>query len=194
MDKKRKTIIKIFKGIGFSIDIQASLKEIDFLNVTLNLQNGTYRSYKKPNDKLLYVNLSSNHPPQIIKQLSNSISESLSKIFSNQEIFNTIKVEYKDALKKLVIILIWNTSTTNQKKTKMGKLNIIWFIPPFSKPVSTNIAKIFLQLVTKHFPRSHKLHKIFNRNTVKVSYSCMNNISKIIKGHNKKVISKPRDQ
>ena len=93
MDKKRKTIIKIFKGIGFSIDIQASLKEIDFLNVTLNLQNGTYRSYKKRNDKLLYVNLSSNHPPQIIKQLSNSISESLSKIFSNQEIFNTIKVE-----------------------------------------------------------------------------------------------------
>ena len=194
MNKKRKTIIKIFKGIGFSIDIQTSLKEIDFLDVTLNLQNRTYRSYKKPNDKLLYVNLSSNHPPQIIKQLSNSISESLSKIFSNQEIFNTIKVEYKDALKKLVIILIWNTSTTNQKKTKMGKLNIIWFISPFSKPVSTNIAKIFLQLVTKHFPRSHKLHKIFNRNTVKVSYSCMNNMSKIIKGHNKKVTSKPRDQ
>ena len=101
MDKKRKTIIKIFKGIGFSIDIQTGLKEIDFLDVTLNLQNRTYRSYKKPNDKLLYVNLSSNHPPQIIKQLSNSISESLSKIFSNQEIFNTIKVEYKDALKKL---------------------------------------------------------------------------------------------
>ena len=101
MNKKRKTIIKIFKSIGFSIDIQTSLKEIDFLDVTLNLQNRTYRSYKKPNDKLLYVNLSSNHPPQIIKQLSNSISESLSKIFSNQEIFNTIKVEYKDALKKL---------------------------------------------------------------------------------------------
>ena len=90
--------------------------------------------------------------------------------------------------------MIWNTSTTNQKKTKMGMRNIIWFIPPFSKPVSTNVAKIFLQLVTKHFPRSHKLHKIFNRNTVKVSYSCMNNMSKIIKGHNKKVTSKPRDQ
>ena len=52
----------------------------------------------------------------------------------------------------------------------------------------------FLQLVTKHFPRSHKLHKIFNQNTVKVSYSCMNNMSKIFKGHNKKVILKPRDQ
>ena len=36
-------------------------------------------------------------------------------------------------------------------------------------------------MVTKHFPRTHKLHKTFNRNIVKVSYSCMNNMSKIIK-------------
>ena len=53
IDKKRKTIIKIFKDIGFSIDIQANLKEVDFVDVTLNLQNGTYRPYKKPNAKLL---------------------------------------------------------------------------------------------------------------------------------------------
>ena len=128
MNKKRKTIIKIFKGIGFSIDIQTSLKEIDFLDVTLNLQNRTYRSYKKPNDKLLYVNLSSNHPPQIIKQLSNSISESLSKIFSNQEIFNTIKVEYKDALKKLGYNIdlkhINNKSETN--KNGKAKHNMVY--------------------------------------------------------------------
>ena len=75
MNKKRKTIIKIFKGIGFSIDIQTNLKEVDFLDVTLNLQNGTYRPYKKANDKLLYIHSSSNHPPQIIKQLPTSISE-----------------------------------------------------------------------------------------------------------------------
>ena len=53
MDKKRKAVIKIFKDIGFSIDIQTNLKEVDFVDVTLNLQNGTYRPYKKPNDKLL---------------------------------------------------------------------------------------------------------------------------------------------
>ena len=51
MDK----IIKIFKDIGFSIDIQTNLKEADFFEVTLNLQNGTYRPYKKVNDKLLYI-------------------------------------------------------------------------------------------------------------------------------------------
>ena len=92
MDKKRKAIIKIFKDIGFSIDIQTNLKEVDFLDVTLNLQNGTHHPYKKPNDKLLYIHSLSNHPLQIIKQLPNSIS--------NKEIFNTAKVEYEDAIKK----------------------------------------------------------------------------------------------
>ena len=99
-NKKRKTIIKIFKDIGFSIDIRTNLKELDFLDVTLNLKNGTYHPYKKGNDKLLYIHSSSNHPPQIIKQLPNSISERLSKNSSNQEVFNTAKVEYEDALKK----------------------------------------------------------------------------------------------
>ena len=59
MDKK-KTVIKLFKDIGFNIDIQTNLKEVDFLDVTLNLQNGTYHPYKKGNDKLLYIHSSSN--------------------------------------------------------------------------------------------------------------------------------------
>ena len=100
IDKKRKATIKIFKYIGFSIDIQANLKEVQFLDITLNLQNGTYRPYKKPNHKLLCIDSLSKHPPQIIKQLPNSISERLSKSSSNQEILNTAKVEYEDALKK----------------------------------------------------------------------------------------------
>ena len=98
--KKEETILKIYKDIGFGIDIQTNLKEADFLDIILNLQNRTYRPYKKPDDKLLYICSSSNHPPQIIKQLPNSISESLSKNFSNLEIFNIVKVEYEDVLKK----------------------------------------------------------------------------------------------
>ena len=99
MGKKRNLSSKVFTDIGFSIDIQANLKEVDFLDVTLNLPNGTYRLYKQPSDKLLYIHSSSNNPLQVIKQLSNSISEGLLKSSSNQEIFNTAKVEYKDVLK-----------------------------------------------------------------------------------------------
>ena len=39
LGKKKKIIIKIFNNIGFGIDLKTNLKEID---VTLNLQNGTY--------------------------------------------------------------------------------------------------------------------------------------------------------
>ena len=48
-----------------------------------------------------------------------------------------------------------------------------------------------------HFPKSNKLRKIFNRNTVKVSYCCTKNLSSIIKTHNEKVTNEkiaPRDQ
>ena len=86
--------------IGFSIDIQTNLKEVDFLDVTLNLQNVTYCPYKKPDDNLLYIHSSSNHQPQIIKKLPNSIFERLSNKSSNQEISNTAEVECEDALKK----------------------------------------------------------------------------------------------
>ena len=76
-----------------------------------------------------------------------------------------------------------------RKASRNRKRNIIWFNPPFNKRVTTNIAKKFLQLIDRHFPKTNKLHKIFNRNTVKVSYGCMNNMSQIIKGHNNKILS-----
>ena len=38
-----------------------------------------------------------------------------------------------------------------------------------------------------HFPPTNKSHKIFNHNTVKVNYSCTQNILQIIKGHNKEL-------
>ena len=97
MEKRGKTISKIFKDIAFSIDVQTNLKEVDFLDVALKLQNFTYFPHKRPNHNLLYIHSSSHHPTQIIKQLPNSISERLSKKSYNQKIFNTVEVEYKDA-------------------------------------------------------------------------------------------------
>ena len=50
------------------------------------------------------------------------------------------------------------------------------------------IGKKFLALIDKHFPPLHRLHKLINRNTVKVGYSCTPNLKSIIKSHNKKVL------
>ena len=74
-----KNIIKTFKDMGFDIDVETNLKIVDFLDITFNLNNGTYRPYKKPNDLLLYINKSSN--PQIINQFPKGIYERLFRIF-----------------------------------------------------------------------------------------------------------------
>ena len=73
-----------------------------------------------------------------------------------------------------------------------GKRKIIWFNPPYSKNVLTKVGNQFLKLINKHFPRHPKLYKLFNKNNVKVSYSCMPSI-KNINTHNKKIINPPKD-
>ena len=118
----------------------------------------------------------------------------MSQNSSNEEIFNATRHEYEDALKKSGHPAALKFSKQKKLKPHNRHRNIIWFNPPFSKTVSTNVAKNFLQLIDKHFPRTHKMHKIFNRNTIKVSYSCTENISRIIKAHNKRVSSKSHEQ
>ena len=64
---------------------------------------------------------------------------------------------------------------------------------PFSQSVQSNIGKQFIHLIDKHFPKSNTLPKIFNRNSCKIGYSCMNNMGAIIKQHNAEIL-KPEAQ
>ena len=102
------------------------------------------------------------------------------------------KGEYKNALTesgyKNVSLIYTDKKDIKQKRNRSR--NIIWFDTPFNKNLSTNVAKRFLNLIDQHFPKYNKLHASFNRNTVKVNYSCTQNISSMIKSHNKKVIDK----
>ena len=82
----------------------------------------------------------------------------------------------------------YNINNKMKTKQKEKKRNIIWFNPPYSKSVKTNIGRIFIKLISKHFPPNHKFVKIFNKNTIKLSYSCMPNIRSKINGHNKKIL------
>ena len=65
---------------------------------------------------------------------------------------------------------------------------MIWFNPPYSINVSTNVGREFLNLLDKHFPKGSTLNKILNRNTVKVSYRCLPNIGRRLAIHNSKVL------
>ena len=75
-------------------------------------------------------------------------------------------------------------------KNKNRKRQIIWFNPTFCKLASINVGKYFLKLIDKPFKHDNILHKISNRKTLKISYSCSKNISQIINNHNKERIKK----
>ena len=129
----------------------------------------------------------SNHPPQILKQLTITISDRLSRNSSSELIFNESKHQYENASRKsgFKSKLTYRDSTApTNKKMISRKRKITWFNPPYNQNVSTNIAKIFLKLVDKHFPRTHRLQEIFNRNTKEVSYSYMSDAQQLIKKHN----------
>ena len=116
--------------------------------------------------------ISSNHRAQIKKQLTKIISDRLSRNSSHADIFNNTKLEYEKALKKCghATKLTYNPPNHEQNNARRKQQRkIISFNPPFILDISTNVEKIFLNLIEKHFPRSSKLHKIFNKNTVKVS-------------------------
>ena len=174
IERKKKQIVKVFKDCGLSITIKCNLKSIDFLHVTFDLVNDIYKPYRKTNNKPLYINKHSNHPPDILKQLPKSIEKRKSETSSNTDVFNRSNKVYNDALHEnnfketlQFVAPAPNNNHGNQKRKR--KRNITWFNPPCSKNVKTNIRKTFLQLLSKHFPKDHEIHKIFDKNTVKVS-------------------------
>ena len=84
----RRNIIKIFKVIGFAMNIE---QIVFFFDITFNFKNGTWRLYQKPNDLLSYINKTSNQAPQIINQIQKTINDRLSRNSSDEEIFNLSK-------------------------------------------------------------------------------------------------------
>ena len=78
--------------------------------------------------------------------------------------------------------------SNNSERKNTTNRKVIWFDPPYSMNVQTNIGTRFLKLVKKHFPRNNSFHEIFNENTIKISYSCMRNIGSIIALHNKSIL------
>ena len=85
---------------------------------------------------------------------------------------------------------IGTTSSDSQQKEKSNtrKRRITWFNPPFNANLKTNIGREFLSLISKCFPKDNKLNKICNKNTLKLSYSCLPNMLRNIQNHNKTLL------
>ena len=162
---------KLFQQHDLKLIIKCNLKIVDFLDVTLYLTDFTYKLYHKSNDEICYIYKESNHSSSITKQLPIFIEARLSKLSSNEKVFDESldKSGYKHQL-------TFQKTTTNDIQRRQRKRNIPWFNPPFSKSVVTEIGKTFLRLIDKHFLPHHKLHKRFNRINVNISHSRMPNV------------------
>lgn len=75
-------------------------------------------------------------------------------------------------------------------KKKRRRIKPIYFNPPYSINVKTNVGQEFLKLLDKHFPKGSELHRYFNRSKVKISYCTMNNLKKYVNKHNSKILNK----
>ena len=65
----------MFKNKGLDTIINCNMKIVNYLDVTLNLNNGSYSPYKKPNEEANYIHINSDHHPSILKQLPMSIGK-----------------------------------------------------------------------------------------------------------------------
>ena len=165
----KKELCGIFAQYGLETTIEASKKVANFLDVTLNLANGKYLPYNKLGNIPLYVNKKSNHPPRIIENIPKSINKMLSEISIDEDSFSKAAPLYQKALDDSRYNHKLGFSVPKAQSPNSGRRNrhrdIIWYNPPFSRNVATNVGRSVLKILDEEFPKGHALHKIFNRNS-----------------------------
>ena len=90
LERIKKSLQKTYKDFGLQIAAESNLRTVNYLDVTLNLNDGSFRPCDKSDDIIQYINKKFNHPPDLIKHLPASIEKQLSnnsfdkKYFKNQ--------------------------------------------------------------------------------------------------------------
>ena len=164
------------------------------MDVTFDLPSMTYWNYIKDNNTPRYVHSKSNHPQAVIKNIPKGVNKRLSENSANEQLFKAAIPIYQDAFKSAGYNFEFKyeppqDSNNNEKAKKNRTRRKCYFNPPFSKSLKTNVGRQFLKIIDRCFPPDNKLHKIFNRSKVKLSYRTMNNLGSIISKHNKQILN-----
>ena len=65
LEKMKKKLQRLFKEHDLEITAE-NLKIVNYLDVTFNLKDGTFRPYHKPDDQIQYIHTESNHPQMLL--------------------------------------------------------------------------------------------------------------------------------
>ena len=79
------------------------MKIVNYLDVTFNLNDGTYEPYTKPNNKIKYIHKNSHCPPSVIRRIPLSIESWLSTLSFDKKIFQEAVAPYQKTCKILAI-------------------------------------------------------------------------------------------
>ena len=156
LKKVKKTFQKILKNKCLDIIINSNMKIVNYLDITLNLNDGSYRPYKKPTEETDYIHVNCDHPSSILKQLPMSIEKRLSSSSPCKEIFEETAPYYEQDLSNCGYKekLNYCDPTSPNLITKRKRQKQFMAQPTlYSKTVKTIIGKFFLQLIKKHFPK-----------------------------------------
>lgn len=132
MSKIMEKVIRAFKLLGLKIEISSNLKIVDYLDITLNLNDNTFKSYLQVNETPDYINIHFNHRVVILKQIPNTISSRINCLSSNKDVFKKSKKKlYENTLQKSELknnILLYSPPNNNariletkRQKKKKGK-------------------------------------------------------------------------
>ena len=189
-EEMRQKLVKIFGENNFKLDTLVNVKNVEFLDTRLDLETRTFRPYHKPNSITKYVHIQSNHSPGTKKAIPLMIEKRISYLSSNGEIFDEEKDHYQNSLNESGYKhkLTFQGHQSKEKKRCRSR-RVIWFNPPWNDSVVTPVGKLFMRAIDRWFPKGHPLSKIFNHNTLKISYSTTRNLAAHISAHNRKILS-----
>ena len=77
LERIKKNFQSLLEKYGPEIKTEYNKKVVNYLDVTFNLNDGTYKPYHKPGNKITYINVQLKHPPNIIKQSPKTIEQRL---------------------------------------------------------------------------------------------------------------------
>jgi hypothetical protein len=136
-DKARQTLTHALNDFGLNVTTLINQQTTNFFDVTVYLGNNSYKPYRKPNNKPLYINCSSSYPPPIIREIPNIVNKRINTLSCDKQTFDRAAPTYNDALSKRNFnVLNMNNITTQTTTIKWG------IIKHFTTPA--NVAQVLV--------------------------------------------------
>ena len=89
-ERLKKKFQKLFEEKDLDIIVQCNSEINNYLDITLNLNDGSYRPYWKSNEETNYFHATSDHPPSVIKEIPQSIEKSTLSFIMIEKVFSEV--------------------------------------------------------------------------------------------------------